>query len=100
MLNEELNRLIAANKASEAITIMTEIINDKDENMSKDLVLLSARLTLAERSNMNGSIKFEDYQTSTAQISHSVLEYIDLAEKEGYFKGIKDIESLKERRVE
>ena len=100
MLNEELRRLIAANKISEAITIMTEIINDKDENMSKDLVLLSGRLTVAERSHINGLIKFEEFQTFNTQISNSVLQYIDLAEKEGFFKDISDIESLKEQRVE
>ncbi len=100
MLNDELNRLIAANKASEAISIMTEIINDKDDDMSRDLVLLSARLTVAERSHINGSIKFEEFQTFNTQISNSVLHFIDLAEKEGFFKDIKDLASLKEQRVE
>lgn len=43
MLNEQLKRLIAANKISEAISIMTEIINDKDEEMSNDIETLKEK---------------------------------------------------------
>ena len=100
MLNEELKRLIAANKISEAISVMTEILDDRNEEMSKDLVLLSGRLTVAERSHINGLIKFEEFQTFNTQISNAVLQYIDSAEKEGFFKDIKDIESLKKKHVE
>ncbi len=100
MLNEQLKKLIAANKISEAITIMTEIINDKDADMSNALVLLSGRLTIAERSHMGGSIKFEEFQSLMVQISNSALTFIDSASKEGFFDHITDIESLKEKRVE
>ena len=100
MLNEQLKRLIAANKISEAISIMTEIINDKDEEMSNALVLLSGRLTAGERSHMAGLIKFEEFQSLTIQVSNATLQYIDSAAQEGFFKGINDIESLKEKRAE
>ncbi len=100
MLNEELKRLIAANKISEAISIMTEIINDKDEDMSNGLVLLSGRLTAGERSHMAGVIKFEEFQSLTIQISNATLQYIDEATKAGFFKEIKDIDSLKAQQFE
>ena len=100
MLNEQLKKLIAANKISEAITIMTEIVNDKDAEMSNALVLLSGRLTIAERSHQSGSLPFNEFQSQMVQISNSALSFIDSASNEGFFDGISGIESLKEKLVE
>jgi hypothetical protein len=100
MLNEELKRLLSANKISEAISIMTEILNGKDEEMSNALVLLSGRLTAGERSHLAGLIKFEEFQSLIISISNAALNYIDSATNDGYFVDIPDMKSLKEKRVE
>jgi hypothetical protein len=100
MLNEELKRLISANKISEAISIMTEVLDGKDEEMSNALVLLSGRLTAGERSHLAGLIKFEEFQSLIISISNAALNYIDSATNDGYFRDIPDVKSLKEKRVE
>jgi hypothetical protein len=100
MLNEELKRLISANKISEAISIMTEVLDGKDEDMSNALVLLSGRLTAGERSHLAGLIKFEEFQSLIISISNAALNYIDSATNDGYFADIPDVKSLKEKRVE
>jgi len=78
---EDIREYIANNQLGKALEMLKELVKD-DRELLNNVILLTARYKQLERETLSGIISKADENLQRNKITHSLLSYIDIAEKE------------------